>query len=386
MIRTEVLVIGGGPAGATAARVLSRAGVDTLLVERDFSFVKPCGGGIPSTAFQELEIPDDSVVKCVNAIRVVSPKGETLNIKLSGGSIVIVARGDFDHVLRREAANSGARLLEAEFSCFEDIGKTVTARLALHDPEDAGGRKSLREKMNSAEKKVSQRFVSVEADYVIAADGANSKVRSALKIGAPHSILTLSEKIKGEDADVCEFWFGSSHAPRCYSWVFPQKSGVSAGTGAFEPVSIRTLWQQFLARRGLRTDSSARGYRIPIWEGNLYNSGRILFAGDAAAQAMPFTFEGIYYSMKSGEMAAMAIVGGKVGDYRRMWEKRFLKRFTLMKRLWVYFLRSDYRAEKIVQVHRRPEVQSASMALWLRKDPRKGSLLSYIHIFRRFLK
>jgi len=358
------LVVGGGPAGSTAARLLAAHGMDTLLVERDFSFVKPCGGGIPSTVFPEVGIPEKPVRKHVHALRVVSPKGDTLNVKLDGGSIAIVERGDFDHVLRTEAERSGARLLEAEFSRFNDVGRTVTAQLALNQPPH---------------------LMTVQADYVIAADGVNSRVKTALNIRPSPSVLTVSEKIKDEESDACEFWFGSSHAPRCYSWVFPQKEGVSAGTGAFGHAEIKSLWQRFLVRRGLKSGGLLRGYRIPLWQGDLYHSGRILFVGDAAGQVMPFTCEGIYYAMKSGEFAAMAVLAGKAEDYKRLWEKRFQKRFSLMKKLWAYFLKGDRRAEKIVQVHKRPEVREMSLALWLRKDLSKESLLPYINIFRRFL-
>ena len=362
-LRTQALIIGGGPGGSTAARVLAGNGVDTLLVERNFSSVKPCGGGIPSTAFGELGIPEHPIRRYADTITVVSPKGEKVDIKLSGGSIAIVERGDFDHALRAEAERSGARLLEAGFTHFEDIGRTVVARLAL--PQF--------------------RSMTVQADYVVAADGVNSRARTSLNIKPAPSFVTLSEKIKGENTDACEFWFGSSHAPRYYSWVFPQEGGVSAGTGAFGRAGIQGMWEKFLLRRGLRTNGLRRGFRIPLWQGDLYNLGKIFFVGDAAGQVMPFTSEGIYYSMKSGEMAALAILEGKAGNYKRLWEKRFHKRFSLMKRLWAYFLRTDSLAEKIVQVHKRPEVQRASMTLWLRKDLGKGSLLSYTNIFRRFL-
>jgi geranylgeranyl reductase len=366
MLRTQALVVGGGPAGSTAARFLAAHGIDTLLAERDFSFIKPCGGGIPSTVFSEVGIPEKPVRKHVHSLRVVSPRGETLDVALDGGSIAIVERGDFDHVLRIEAERAGARLLEAEFKRFENVGRTVTAQLALRRPPYG---------------------VTVHADYVIAADGVNSRVRTALKpdIKSFPSILTVSEKIKGGESDACEFWFGSSHAPRCYSWVFPQKEGVSAGTGAFRHAGIKSLWQAFLSRRGLKSEGSLRGYRIPLWQGDLYHLGKILFVGDAAGQVMPFTCEGIYYAMKSGELAAMAVLAGRIGDYKKLWEKRFQKRFSLMKKLWTYFLKGDDRAERIVQLHKRPEVREMSMALWLRKDLSRGSLLSYVNIFRRFL-
>jgi geranylgeranyl reductase len=372
MLRTEVLVIGGGPAGSTAARFLARSGVDTLLVERNFSFVKPCGGGIPSFLLQEMDLPEHPVKKYVDTIKVVSPRGEILHIPLKGGSIAIVERGEFDQVLRSEAEKSGTRLLQGEFRSFSDMGKTVTAEV-ITSPEISLPGYSF------------PRTIHVEADYVIAADGVNSRVRTALGIKPPPSFLTLSEKIGNKDTDVCEFWFGSSHAPRCYSWVFPYGEGVSVGTGTLEHAKITHLWKKFVERTGLHVRGSQRGYKIPLWQGELYHSGRVLFVGDAAGQVMPSTYEGIYYAMKAGELAGSAIARGKIGEYKKLWEKGFGKRFSLMKKLWAYFMASDRRLEKMVELHKKPEVQEASMNLWLRKDPGKGSLLTYIKIFSKFL-
>ena len=199
-----MLVVGGGPAGSTAARFLAKNGVDTLLVDKNFSFVKPCGGGVPSFLFREMDIPDHFARKTIDMIKVVSPKGDILDIRLEGASIAIVERGSFDASLRTEAERCGARLLEAEFSRFSDIGKNVTAEVTIRHPElptgaaDAGALHS--------------HVVNVKADYVIAADGVNSRVRAALNIKPSPAFFTLTEKIKDENTDVCEFWFGAAHA------------------------------------------------------------------------------------------------------------------------------------------------------------------------------
>jgi geranylgeranyl reductase len=372
MLRTEVLVIGGGPAGSTAARFLARSGVDTLLVERNFSFVKPCGGGIPSFLLREMDLPEQPVKKYVDTIKVVSPRGDILHIPLREGSIAIVERGEFDQVLRSEAEKSGTRLLQGEFRRFTDMSKTVTAEVVT-SPEFSFSGPSF------------TRTVHVEADYVIAADGVNSRVRTALGIKPPPSFLTLSKKLGNRDTDVCEFWFGSSHAPRSYSWVFPQGEGVSVGTGALEHARITHVWKKFLERTGLNVNGPQRGYKIPLWQGDLYHSGKVLFVGDAAGQVMPLTSEGIYYAMKAGELAGRAITRGKIGEYKKLWEKGFGKRFSLMKKLWAYFMANDRRLEKLVELHKKPEIQEASMNLWLRKDPGKGSLLTFIKIFSKFL-
>jgi len=372
MLRTEALVIGGGPAGSTAARFLASSGVDTLLVERNFSFVKPCGGGIPSFLLREMALPEHPVKKYVDTIKVVSPRGEILHIPLKGGSIAIVERGEFDQVLRSEAEKSGTRLFQGEFRRFTDMSKTVTAEVITSPEISLPGH-------------AFPRTIHVEADYVIAADGVNSRVRSALGIKSPPSFLTLSEKIRSKDTDVCEFWFGSSHAPRCYSWVFPHGEGVSVGTGTLEHAGITHVWKKFMERTGLHVNGPQRGYKIPLWQGDLYHSGRVLFVGDAAGQVMPSTYEGIYYAMKAGELAGSAIACGKIGEYKKLWEKGFGKRFSLMKKLWAYFMASDRRLEKMVELHKKPEIQEASMNLWLRKDPGKGSLLTYIKLFSKFL-
>jgi geranylgeranyl reductase len=360
-LSAKVLVIGGGPAGATAARLLAEQGIEVILLERNLSYVKPCGGGLSLVGFEELGIPETAIKKEVKKIRLISPRGERLDIELRGGGLAIVERGEFDIALRRSAEEKGAKIIEGEFKGVEN-GNPL--RIEANNGKGA---------------------CEILSEYIIAADGVNSRVRTAVGIKPSRSFFTISERIKGLSADLCEFWFGSSHAPFSYSWIFPASEGVSIGTGSFVPGTIHALFEKFRERTGIDSEGEKRIYRVPVWKGDLYNKEKVLFAGDSAGQVMPLTYEGIYYAMKAGEFAARAVAEGKVNNYKRMWKDRFQKKFIIMDKLRNYFLRDDDSAEKLVAMHRRTDVQEASLRLWLRQDSGRECLRSYIRIFGKFL-
>jgi geranylgeranyl reductase len=361
-LSTKILVVGGGPAGAIAAKSLAEKGLEVILLEKNLSFEKPCGGGIPSSAFDELAIPKELIKREVKSIRIVSPIGEQLDIELKGGSLAIVAREEFDRALRNEAEKKGTQVIEGTFRGI--ITDSKKYRVEAH---------------------IKGVKTDIDTEYVIAADGVNSRVRAVLGIRPAKSFFTLSERIKGINTDFCEFWFGSSHAPGFYSWIFPAAEGISAGTGSSEPGKVLALFKIFQQKKGITLEGLKRIYKIPMWKGDLYNNNNIIFAGDSAGQVMPLSYEGIYYAMKAGEFAARAIIQGKAADYERMWKSRFQKRFSLMDKLRSYFLKNDVTAGKLVALHKRPEVQEASMKLWMRKDSSREGLKSYIKLFGKFL-
>jgi geranylgeranyl diphosphate/geranylgeranyl-bacteriochlorophyllide a reductase len=361
-LSAKVLIIGSGPAGASAARLLAAYGRDVLLLEKNLSFEKPCGGGLSLRAFEELGIPKTAVKREVHGIRLVSPCGERVDIALQGCSLAIVGRNEFDSSLRQAAEAKGANIVEGEFKGIQDAkGYKVRAMTGEQQCE-------------------------IDAEYVIAADGVNSRVRTALGIKPAPSFFTVSEKIADVNADICEFWFSGDHAPFSYSWVFPASEGVSIGTGTFQRGTITALLQRFKERRGLPAAGIKKVYRIPAWKGDLYSRGNVLFAGDAAGQVLPLTYEGIYYAMKSGELAAQAIIEESVDSYRKVWKAQFQRRFVLMDRLRNYFLKDDASAERLVALHRRPEIQEASLQLWVMKDSSHKGLVRYIKLFGNLLR
>jgi len=362
MLRTNVLVIGGGPAGSIASRFLASNKIDTILIDRDFSYIKPCGGGIPYAAFCELDIPLTTAAKEIHKIIVVSPNGERIEVALKGGLLCLVKRGDFDKTLRELSAGQGVRLLEAEFIRFEKTGKNII---------------SLIRQKNTKEE------IKIKSDYVIASDGITSRTASSLGIQKTPSIYTISTHInpllslaKGGD-DACEFWF-------------PFHTHFSVGTGSPDPKKLSALLDRFMIRRFnapiKNVKEKARAFKIPLWNKKIFNIENILFAGDSAGMVMPVTYEGIYYAMKSGEFAAKAIIEQKPSAYKKLWNSRFKTRFILMNKIKNHLFKNDENIEKFVLLHKRPDVQEIAMRLWLSKETGAGSLISYLKILSRLLR
>ncbi|MFM8547781.1 MAG: FAD-dependent oxidoreductase, partial [Betaproteobacteria bacterium] len=103
----DVVVIGGGPAGATAADDLARAGRKVLLVDRA-GRIKPCGGAIPPRAMRDFDIPDSMLVAHARCARMISPSDQRVDIPIENGFVGLVDRDQFDEWLRCRAAEHGA--------------------------------------------------------------------------------------------------------------------------------------------------------------------------------------------------------------------------------------------------------------------------------------
>lgn len=315
------------------------------------------------SAFGALDIPKTLITRTVSRMKLVAPSGHVVMAPLEAGrEVAMVRRGEFDIALRGLAAEAGAQLIEAAFVRFHKSKKRVMAEL---DSKDG--------------------TLMVEADHVIASDGVNS--RAAIGIGRASSVYTIGVKHPSvADAEACEFWFGAAHAPGFYSWVFPHADGVSIGTGCADGRGLDSLLEGFMARRGLEGCglAGARVYRIPLWgPGDMpLVHGNILFAGDSGGHVLPLTFEGIYYAMRCGMLAAEHLA--RPSDYARAWRAEFRHTFMLMRMLREWFLRTDKGMEQFVRLFERRRVMEFALGVWTEKKPGdKRGLAWYANVLRK---
>ena len=104
----DVVVIGAGPSGATAAEDLTRSGHSVAMLDRD-GRIKPCGGAIPPRLINDFLIPDNQIVAKIKTARMISPTGRNVDIPIEDGFVGMVDREYFDEFLRKRAEIAGAK-------------------------------------------------------------------------------------------------------------------------------------------------------------------------------------------------------------------------------------------------------------------------------------
>ena len=130
----DVVVVGGGPSGATAATQLARGGRKVARLDRA-GRVKPCGGAVPPILINEFQIPDDLIVAKVKSARMVSPKGEQVDMPIDGGYIGMVDREHFDEWLRARAALVGAARFTGAYDHITRADGVVTVHYSQRNAD-----------------------------------------------------------------------------------------------------------------------------------------------------------------------------------------------------------------------------------------------------------
>ena len=377
----DIIVVGGGPSGATAATDLANLGHKVLLLERGFR-IKPCGGAIPPCLLQEFDIPEHLLVARVRSARMVSPRGEEVDMPIEGTFVGMVDRDEFDPWLRDRAAASGVTVITGAFKSLNYEGDTIA--------------------LTYQTKGQNPRSITVTTRSVIGADGARSAVARATIpdadktpwVLAYHEIIEVPDNQQWEtyDPDRCDVWYQGRLSPDFYAWVFPHGKNASIGVGsAHKEFSAKASVAALREDVGLSGAVTKRkeGAPIPMKPMKQWDDGRaVLVSGDAAGVVAPASGEGIYYAMLCGRLSAQAInVFLQTGDSKALSEarRRFMKLhgrvFWVLGLLQKFWYGTDKRREKFVAMCRDPDVQSLTWQSYTTKKLVRKRPLAHIRVF-----
>lgn len=377
----DAVVVGGGPAGATVATELARAGLEILLLERG-TRIKPCGGAIPPRLIEDYRIPASLLAARVQSARIVSPRGRKVNMPIDGGFVGMVDREVFDPWLRQRASAAGATVRQARFDRLERLSGGKVMLHCIADGADGGKR----------------RF-EVETRAVIGADGARSAVaRQAMPddkpppcVAAYHEIVE-SPLAESFDGSRCDVWYQGRLSPDFYGWVFPHGVRTSIGVGSAQKgFSLRKAVAELRSEALPEQVETVRceGAPIPLEVRRCWDDGRnVLLVGDAAGVVAPASGEGIFYAMESGRLGAETVAEFlRAGDARLLAgaRKRFMRRhgkvfwvLGIMQRFWYS---SDGRRERFVSMCRDPDVQHLTWQAYMHKRLVKARPAAHMRIF-----
>ena len=380
----DVLVVGGGPAGATAAADLAREGLSVALLDRA-GRIKPCGGAVPPKLIRDFDIPDEQIVARIKSARIISPSKKHVDMHINGGYVGMVDREKFDEYLRERAESQGAARLTGT---FKELERKPDGSLLVHYEADGQSPGADRQQET------------VRASLVIGADGAKSKVAKHCYSGvdpvgyvsAYHEIIDAPASSLHYAAERCDVFYDGALSSDFYAWIFPHGDTASVGVGtARRGASMRQAVAHLREVTGLQDCRTVRreGAPIPMKPRARWDNGKdILLAGDAAGVVAPSSGEGIYYAMLGGRLAAQSAAEFMVArnpKCLRRARKRFMKNhrevFMMLGMMQNFWYANDERRERFVRICRDPDVQDLTWDAYMNKELVKARPMAHARIF-----
>jgi geranylgeranyl diphosphate/geranylgeranyl-bacteriochlorophyllide a reductase len=365
-----ILVVGASVGGATAADMLVRAGIPVILLERDLSWVKPCGGALPPVAFEEFDIPESLISRKVHKAQFHSPTERIADIDVTGTQertndyVAMCRREDLDPWLRQRAVDNGAELIE---------GKLVS--LAVQ-PDGVVAQYTHR---GSSERHT------LHVEAVIGADGAYSTTARLLGLERIPYCVAIQERLRLPEADMQQWadtahlYLGTDVSPDLYAWVFPKKDHLAVGLGA-GPGKTKEMRQLLcnLKQRvpGLENAEvmMEEAHALPIHARKRMAFERVMLVGDAAGLVVGTSGEGIYWAMKSAARAAETLIE-KLPDtseaallsYEKTWWREYRVMYSFLKYLQKWGYGNSRQMEVFTDMCRNRDVQQLTFESYMYK-------------------
>ena len=360
----DVIIVGGGPAGSTAARRIAQRNLNVLLLDKaTFPRVKPCAGAMTDRVRNVLDFSIDEVVQRRSyGQRFISPSGTIVDCTRPVTTGDLMMRDEFDTLLLRKAEEAGAKVREGV--------KVVSAE---QDADEITVTTSKGER--------------IDAKYLVGADGINSVVAKSLGFykrwsASDAAICIEIEAEVGEEAveRICgvpyeekgvaiSIYFGP--VPFGYIWCFPKKSILSLGAGCMQDKAknIRGLFNKWFEDFKEKYDIDPKiisdtAARMP-YSGAAKKTviGRTILIGDAAGFVPSFSGEGIVLGVQSAIIAApvleRAVVNSNpriLAEFEKGWKQAFGSDLKVAKSIADLMFKSEKNMNTILRLAHEDQV------------------------------
>jgi geranylgeranyl reductase family protein len=289
----SVAILGGGPAGSFAAEQLASAGLAVQLFDEKLAWEKPCGGGLTYKAYNQYPFLLDNPMpkRMVSETVLAAPNAGEVTLKLDD-PLLIYSRLDLNRLLLERAGHAGAQIEKARV-----LG--ISRGAFGWQLRTSGG--------------------IAQADFCIVATGARNPLREVgTQLRAEDTMSALGYYVPGSQARIDIQFLPHLEG---YIWVFPRCGHLSVGIcGKGEAAgSLRRRLELYMSQHGISwKDATFYSHLLPSldassWRGNRVSGEGWMAVGDAAGLVDPITGEGLYYAIRSGDLAARTILADDCG-------------------------------------------------------------------------